>query len=339
MDTNVKPIVTVLISAFNAEKYIAETIESVLNQTFKDFELLIVDDGSKDGTYARILEFSDNRIRVIQNEKNEGLTSSLNKGILYSKAKYIARLDADDIALPVRLDKQVKFMEAHPNVGLCGSFSKAFGTEECIFKVPTDDEISVDLCFKNCFIHPSVIIRRSVLDQYKLLYRPFAAEDYDLWCQMSRVTQVRNIPEVLIRYRIHNTQLSNVNNLKIKDSVDKIRINHLNSLFENILNSDDLKLLHTVVINPEIEPEYVKILDVFRKLNHYNDECGVPDGVIFLKRLKKRIVLYQMRATKKYRFNDFVLIMKSHLYLIYEILGYRYATKLLLCTLIAKRRN
>jgi glycosyltransferase involved in cell wall biosynthesis len=340
MEPNLQPVVTILITAFNAEKHIAETIESVLNQTFQDFELLIIDDGSTDSTCAQILEFSDVRIRLVRNEKNEGLTPSLNKGIVHSRAKYIARLDADDIALPTRLRKQVAFMEANSNVGLCGTFAEIFGTETGILKSPeADGEISVDLCFFNCFVHSSVMIRRSILDQYKLSYRLPFCEDYDLWCQISRVSQVYNIPEILVRYRKHAQQMTNVHLSKYVEFKDEVIGTYLNTLFEDVIDLDVLQFIYKTIVHPEEEPEYAKILDAVKKLNHYNDKHRVRDGAVFLKGLKNKIVLHQMCATKKFHFSDFILIMRAHLRPLYEILGFRYATKLIFYTFVAKRRK
>ncbi len=340
MEPNLQPVVTILITAFNAEKHIAETIESVLNQTFQDFELLIVDDGSADNTYVQILEFSDTRIRVIRNEQNKGTMESANIGLAHSRGKYIARIDADDIALPIRLEKQVAFMEANPNVGFCGTFAEIFGTEKGLLSSPTiDAEIAVDLFFYNCFVHSSVIMRRSVLVQYQLFYRIPFSDDYDLWCQMSRVTQVRNIPDILVRYRKHAAQITKTHLSKFVESTNEVIATHLNTFFGDILSLDDLNLLHTVIIEPEAEPRYAEILAVIDKLNFYNDKHRVRDGAVFLKGLKNKIVLHQMRATKKFHFSDFILIMRAHLRPLYEILGFRYATKLIFYTFVAKRRK
>lgn len=340
MEPNLQPVATILITAFNAEKYIAETIESVLNQTFQDFELLIVDDGCADNTYVQILEFSDTRIRVIRNEQNKGTMESANIGLAHSRGKYIARIDADDIALPIRLEKQIAFMEANPNVGLCGTFAETFGTEKGLLSSPTvDAEIAVDLFFYNCFVHSSVIMRRSVLVQYQLFYRIPFSDDYDLWCQMSRVTRVRNIPDILVRYRKHATQITKTHLSKFVESTNEVIATHLNTLFGDILSLDDLKLLHTVIIEPEVEPRYAQILALNNKLNFYNDKCGVRDRAIFLKMLKKKILLHQMHATKKFHFSDFMRITQSYLRPLYEIVGFRYATKLLFYMFIAKRRT
>jgi len=116
-----EPKVTVLMPVYNGEKYLNEAIDSILGQTFKDFKFLIINDGSTDGTADILKSYKDSRIKVTNNEKNIGLTKSLNKGLKMAKSEYIARMDADDISLPTRLQKQVEFMDSHPKVGVCGT--------------------------------------------------------------------------------------------------------------------------------------------------------------------------------------------------------------------------
>jgi hypothetical protein len=142
-----------------------------------------------------------------------------------------------------------------------------------------------------------------------------------------------------VRYRKHNTQITNVNQLKIKESVNRIIISHLKALFAHRLAPNDLKWLETMIAKPLKEPRYPEMLQVLKRLDFNNDKYGEDRQAIFSMALKKKIVVHQMRATKKYHFNDFILIIRSHLRLLYEILGYRYGTKLLFCTLIAKRRK
>ena len=124
------PLVTVLMPVYNGEKYLKEAIESILNQTFKDFEFLIINDGSTDNSVKIIQSFNDLRIRLIHNESNIGLIKTLNKGLKLSNGKYIARMDCDDVSLPKRLSVQINFMEKHPEIGVCGSWVKIIGLEQ-----------------------------------------------------------------------------------------------------------------------------------------------------------------------------------------------------------------
>jgi len=341
MDTNLTPLVTVLMTAFNTEKYISEAIESVLNQTFQDFELLIVDDGSTDNTYERILEFSDPRIRVIKNEQNEGLRTSANIGLSQSRGKYIARLDSDDISLPARLEKQVALMEANLDIGLCGTYARKFGTQRGKMRPSSisDEEIRASLLFENCFIHSSVIIRRSVLLLHNILYRLELVEDYDLYCQLSWVSTLCNIPEILVLHRKHKAQITNIGCSEIQEFTKKVIKTHLSSVFLESLNSNVFQWVEKIILTPSSEPSYVEILHKIQRINFYNKTYSRDNDVDFSKAIKKNILLHQMRATKRYKVSDFVLIFKHSLGFIYKILGYRYASKLLLYTLMAKKRS
>ena len=117
------PMVSVLMAVYNAEKYLTEAVESILVQTFADFEFLIIDDGSVDGSAAILEDYaeSDERVKVIHNSENLGLTKSLNIGLKLTQGKFIARIDADDVAVPERFEKQITFMDDHPDIGVCGS--------------------------------------------------------------------------------------------------------------------------------------------------------------------------------------------------------------------------
>lgn len=156
-----EPLVTVLMSVFNGEKYLREAIDSILTQTFSDFEFLIINDASTDRSREIILSYLDPRIRLIDNEENIGLTRSLNKGIDLAKGKYIARMDADDVSMPERLEKQVRFMEENPDIAVLGSWAYGIdgtGRINAEFRTPICEEIIFkDLFFSNPLIHGSVM--------------------------------------------------------------------------------------------------------------------------------------------------------------------------------------
>ncbi len=208
-----KPSVSVLMSVYNGEHYLQEAVESVLQQTYTDYEFIIIDDGSKDRTWELLNSFNDPRIRLVRNEKNIGLTQSLNKGIQMSRGDYLARQDADDISTSERLALQMRFLEEHPGVGVLGTWIAYIdkkGERMGIWATPGSPLlISWSLLFGNCIAHPSVIMRRSLLQQ-GMRYRPEFpyAQDYDLWVRLNTKTQLANLTDVLYWRRIHEEMIS-----------------------------------------------------------------------------------------------------------------------------------
>ncbi|GIV33726.1 MAG: hypothetical protein KatS3mg031_1261 [Chitinophagales bacterium] len=206
--------VTVLMPVYNAEKYLHEAIDSILTQTFTDFELLIINDGSTDKSRDIITSFTDRRIRLVDNATNLRLIATLNKGLELAGGELIARMDADDICLPQRLEKQVAFMDQHPEVGLCGTFLRTIGFEKDYdITFATDhDAIKFRLFFDTHFPHPAAMLRKSVLDRHQLRFdKTFIhAEDFELWNRMAEVCRLAIIPEVLVLKRHHAAQISSV---------------------------------------------------------------------------------------------------------------------------------
>jgi glycosyltransferase involved in cell wall biosynthesis len=206
--------ISVLMPVYNCETYLRESIESILNQTFKDFEFLIIDDGSIDSSAEIIRSYSDPRIRLIQNEENIGITKSLNKGLNLAKGKYIARQDADDISMPERLEKQVNFLEAHSNIALISSSIQGIeesGKEVWIWKLPCDNNIIKENLLKglNQFSHPSSMFKKECIQKvggYRQIFD--AAEDYDLWLRIAEEYEVSNIEQILCRYRVRKEAIS-----------------------------------------------------------------------------------------------------------------------------------
>jgi glycosyltransferase involved in cell wall biosynthesis len=220
--------VTVLMPVFNSERYLREAIESILNQAYRNFEFLIINDGSTDGSVSIIKSYNDRRIRLIHNERNLGLIHTLNRGIEQSRGHYIARMDADDISLPLRLLRQVAYMERHPDVGICGTWIEYFMGLSDVIRLPvTDAEIKAHLPILCPMAHPTVMFRTAVVRKYGLWYShdyPHA-EDYELWFRAANVTKLANIPEVLLKYRIHPGQIcqtqrgeqqATINNIKAR---------------------------------------------------------------------------------------------------------------------------
>lgn len=212
MSSNRSPKVSVVMAAYNAADYIETAVDSILAQTFTDFEFIIIDDGSSDGTCILIKGYDDPRIRVIKNERNLGLTLSLNKGLMAAQGRYIARQDADDISYATRLAKQVAFLDEHAEVGLVGSSwdtidvqGKKLSTKHTI----TDSQqLAEQILVENAITHGTVLIRRGIIEQAGL-YRPEVgnAEDLDLWLRMGEVSRLANLEEPLYASRVHDKSI------------------------------------------------------------------------------------------------------------------------------------
>ncbi len=208
------PLVSIVMSVYNGEKYLEEAIKSILSQSFGDFEFIIINDGSADGTGAILVRYQrlDDRIRVF-NQENQGLIASLNRGCRLAKGKYIARMDADDISLPSRFAKQVDFLEQHPEVGILGTQMEVINEADRtidIYEVPCSHSmIAWTLLFGRSFAHPSVMIRRSVIRKAGGYDPSFLhTEDYELWTRLVEFTRFANLSDSLFRYRTHTGAIS-----------------------------------------------------------------------------------------------------------------------------------
>lgn len=202
------PVISVIMSVYNGEKYLTEAIESILNQTFSNFEFIIVDDGSTDSSLSIIQAYmeKDDRIVLISRD-NKGLPYSLNEAISVSKANYIARMDADDISLPERLETQLAVMENNPDIGVCGAwayFFREIPSRKKIMRHPEDHaSLIIRLLFSVCFIHPVVMIRKSVLNQLDYVYNEDFrnSQDYELWSRIAEKTRFYTVQKPLLFYR------------------------------------------------------------------------------------------------------------------------------------------
>lgn len=196
---------------YNEGSFIRESLQSVLDQTYSDFECIIIDDCSTDDTLDKIESFDDPRIRLIKKEVNSGYTTSLNLGILEARGRYIARMDGDDYCYPERFEKQVAFLEENLDYVLCGSQYMRFDDQKAFVLPEEDTEIKTMLIHGNQIIHPSVMMRRSVLIDNGIIYNveKEPAEDYDLWARLLPFGKLKNLKEPLIKYRVHTGQISN----------------------------------------------------------------------------------------------------------------------------------
>ncbi len=204
------PTVSILMPVYNTALYLREALDSMLAQTFTDFELLVLDDCSPDNAGEILDRYNDPRIKRYRGEHNEGLANILNVGIDMARGKYIARMDSDDISLPDRLKVQVEYLESHPDVDLCSCAMRLFGSREGLWVRDTDpDKVRISALFFSPVLHASSLWRREAFEGRGLRFDQSAvpAEDYDLWCR-ALVAGLRlvNLPDVLYLYRIREGQ-------------------------------------------------------------------------------------------------------------------------------------
>lgn len=278
------PKLSILLPVYNSELFLSECINSILLQTFTDFELLIFNDGSTDNSYNELLKFNDSRIKIFNSDKNYGYVKHLNDGIQLAKGDFIVRMDADDICYENRFEKLLEFMIKNPDIGVCGSFVKVFGiSKEYIWKFPLhNDSIKALLPFRIPFVHPSVIIRKSILLENQINYQNdyLPAEDYEIWCKLSRVTNFANLPLILLRYRQHKSQISKEKKTVQQNNSDRVRKEYFKELF---LNESDFNFYQNIV-NEKIECslDFLKETErVFNVTKIRNEELNYFDLTAF----------------------------------------------------------
>ncbi len=228
------PKISVLMAVHNGTPYLSEALESIFTQTFKDFEFIVVDDDSSDGSMQLLRGIRDTRLRLIANKRQLGLSRSLNKGLAIAKGKYIARMDADDISLPKRLAAQYSFLETHSNIDVLGTWTKTLGLRsDRVWRYPTDDaEIRAELLFNSVLVHSTIMLRRSTFAKYKFRYdtNVTRAQDYELWVRTSNHLRFANLGTVLHRYRTHDQQVGEQHGAEQRAVAARVRVRQIVAL-------------------------------------------------------------------------------------------------------------
>nr|WP_315177554.1 glycosyltransferase [uncultured Flavobacterium sp.] len=270
------PEITVLMPVYNCELYIKDALESILSQTYVDFEFLIIDDASTDKTVSIIKSYCDSRIQLIEKPANSGYTNSLNQGLKLAKGKYIARMDGDDISFPERFAKQVAYLEANPESVVCGTSYEILGEDKLVLIPESHNVIKLAMLRSNCIAHPSVMIRKKTLEEFSIAYDTTKepSEDYALWVQLLAVGKLHNLQEVLLKYRMHNNSVSRKRVEEQEKRAIEIKLELLSHL-DFILEDQECEILKKCFRKKvTIDFEEIKIFKhVHKKLIESNAAC------------------------------------------------------------------
>ncbi len=284
------PQVSVLMPVYNNEAYVKEAIESMLNQTYSDFELIVLDDCSTDNSANVIKQFDDKRIIYHCNAKNLGLANNLNVGLKMARGKYIARMDGDDISLPTRLQTQVDFLERNTDIDLCSCGLEKFGTEHDIWIRETNPEqVKITMLFYSPILHASSVWRREVFEKHNLYYNQdaFPAEDYDLWARAVFYCKLVNMPQVLYRYRIHGIQVTKTDD-RAENRIQDIRNRYLTKALPSLSNEDRVAFIDKYLQQTDATLKNVKVLKpIYKAVVKANKQDGFFDTHLLNKRLNR----------------------------------------------------
>ena len=244
------PKVSVIMSVYNGEKYLRESIDSMLGQTFTNFEFIIINDGSTDSTPTIINSYTDPRILCLHNKQNIGLTRSLNRGLKLARGEFVARQDSDDVSLPDRLATQISYLQRNKQVGLLGTAYYVIdsqGTHTNIFRQPeTDSQIRWQMLFLSAFCHTSVMFRSKFFVTCESVYDESLqySQDFELWTRLLSCTNVANLQIPLVKLRIHEDRVTSNCYKKQQQIASEIAAKQINSLFKrNYVNLYEVQSL------------------------------------------------------------------------------------------------
>ena len=240
------PTVTVFIPCYNAERFIAETIDSILNQTFRDFEVLIIDDGSTDNSRSILEHYSrkDDRIRVLFNKRNRGVGFTRNRGIREARGKYLATMDADDIAVPFRLEKEVQFLNKHETIGIVSGgmyvIDEKGGKHRKFKNAYNSNEVKARMFFENVIINSASMYRLDVVREHNVRYKDnfHGIEDYMFWCTLLKYTNAVILDDYLVYYRIVQNGLTSTNSRNCNSE----RVQCINEVHRFMLASNGIRI-------------------------------------------------------------------------------------------------
>jgi glycosyltransferase involved in cell wall biosynthesis len=322
------PLISVVLPVYNCALYIEEAINSILNQTIQDFEIIIIDDCSVDETVKIVQSIGDTRIKLILKEENKGLIDSLNIGFKEAKGKYIARMDGDDISLPERFKKQLGILQNNSDIKVCGCWLQLFGNSvEIIKHKEFHDEIVARLLLSCSMSMGAVMFNRKTFESYSFDENKKHVEDYDFWSRVAWAGKFHNIQEVLYYYRTHNSQVTKLYNDMQRYGDIGIKLFLFKKLKYNTEFFSDEMITKMLLLNKPIEIKdfklFLKWLNQLTLLNKKNQIYSPSELEKVLKIIKRSILfsLYfektSIGITKKWRIKVlFKLSLKDALYIL-----------------------
>lgn len=315
------PEISVIMPVYNAADFLAESIESILNQTFVDFELIILNDKSTDNSLEIISNYqrSDSRIIIINKDINIGPANLRNEGLRIAKGEFVALMDADDIALPRRFEKQITVLKNNSEIGLCGTWFTFFGSENKLIKhSEKPDAIKISFLHSCAIGNPTVMLRKNILDSLEFDNEYVPVEDYDLWSRLLAKTSFYNIPESLLNYRQHSNNISKTKIDNVNRAVKKIKTNQLSRFG---IESSDPKIdfyLNAVSLQKKLSPDEIfevisaskHLIEQNRKFNNYNQDLLEKHLEKTLIRIIRNAGRYNLAFYNKLQKNEKVLFKK-----------------------------
>jgi glycosyltransferase involved in cell wall biosynthesis len=283
--------------AYNAGAHLADAIRSVLEQSFTDFELIVVNDGSSDDTVAILSQFaSDNRLRVVHNEQNLGLIATLHRGLSECRAPLIARMDADDICDPQRFERQAAFLRDRPDIDIVGGAIRFFGNipQPNVFQFPNSHEaIHPAMLFFCPLAHPTLMFRRELVEQGLFCYDDEFrhAEDYHLWSRLLLQVRAANLPELVLHYRLHQSQVSSGQANHQYEASLRVRKKMLDEA-GIVWTNQDIAIHESVILErPLSRPDYLEELAAwFGKVEDGNQKSAYWDATALHQLLRDKFI-------------------------------------------------
>lgn len=295
-------LVSVVMAVHNEpENYLRQSFASMFHQTYTQMELIVVDDASDENCQKVLRDLCENRenVRVVRNDTNQGLTKSLNRGIELANGEFIARMDADDISVYNRIEKQVYYLNVHPDVDIVGTGVVSFGTEN-VFMSPAfgfnNDDAQCNLFFSSTLCHPSVMFRKEFIDRNNLRYDENVkkGQDYDLWERASVFGEMTVLGDVLLFYRTHPAQITNTNRTDQETSADIVRKRRLYRI--GIEVTDEEYKCHQLLASGVDKKVNVRDVEAWvKKVLEHNEHRHLVDERCFSRNLRERLTLYKLR--------------------------------------------